>query len=123
MLTTSPDHIIDLIREYSEEAPIVVEGKNDVAALNDLGIFSVVSVNAHGGPVGTIDFLAEGGTREIIILTDYDRRGEELHKRLAELALSAGIRVNDNLRKKLREVTHVRYVENLARIIRGEKIG
>jgi len=126
MLTTSSLHIIEIIREYSEGAPVVVEGKKDVEALNACGIFDVVSVNAKGGPVGTIEFLEERGVNEIIILTDYDRRGEQLHTRLRELAISAGISVNEDLRKKLHETTHVKYVEDLARILekeRGEYIG
>ncbi len=126
MLTTSQERIIEIIREYSEDAPIVVEGTKDVAALNNLGIFEVVSVNAKGGPVGTVEFLEERRVKEIIILTDYDRRGEQLYARIRELAISAGIAVNDVLRKKLREATHVKYIEDLARILgkeRGECIG
>ncbi len=121
MLTTSRARTIEIIREYSERAPIVVEGKKDVEALNALGIFEVVSVNAKGGPVGTVEFLEEGGVREIVILTDYDRRGEQLHRRIRELANSAGIAVNDTLRKKLREETHVKYVEDLVRILKNER--
>ncbi len=121
MLTTSQARLVEIIREYSERAPIVVEGKKDVEALNALGIFDVVSVNAKGGPVGTVEFLEERSVREIIILTDYDRRGEQLHKRLRELAISAGIAVNDTLRKKLHEATHVKYVEDLARILEKER--
>ncbi len=119
MLKRSPDSILERIREYSEHCAVIVEGKKDVEALKKWGIFSVVSINAHGGPLGVIEHLEESGIREIIILTDYDRRGAQLWKRVRELAVSAGILPRDDLRRLLRAETSITYVEDLSKIQRG----
>jgi 5S rRNA maturation endonuclease (ribonuclease M5) len=126
MLTDSQSKALAIIRDNSSDFCVVVEGKKDVQALEHLGVNNIETINAHGGPVDLIDELKERGVRRIIILTDYDRTGETLAKRVSELAEAAGIHVNNVARQKIRQLFHVRFVERLDDIvneIRGEEIG
>ena len=51
--------------------------------------------------------------KEIILLTDFDRRGELLKKRLVELCKNDGIEVNLSFRKELRRLTGLNTIEEL----------
>ncbi len=84
----------------------LVEGKNDKKALNELGITNVQTL--HKSLQETVT-----GINEAIILTDYDRKGEELKVRLEELFKGEGKRVDTSYRKQLRILTGLNYVEGL----------
>ena len=65
--------------------PIVVEGKNDVIALNKLGITGEMILAKTSGKsfLDVLSEIEEKGEREVILLFDFDKRGKEWTKRLA----------------------------------------
>jgi 2,5-diamino-6-(ribosylamino)-4(3H)-pyrimidinone 5'-phosphate reductase len=68
-----------LIQESSKGIPIVVEGKKDVQTLRRLGVCGEI-VSAKTGGKSQLDLLCqieESGTKEVILLFDFDRRGKE----------------------------------------------
>jgi len=69
-----------LAEESQKGTPIIVEGKKDVATLKELGIEGKVVPTKTGGK-SCLDVVTEveaSGTREVILLLDFDRRGKEL---------------------------------------------
>ena len=63
------------LREDNKKIPIIVEGEKDIEALQKLGLKgTIISVNAGISLTDFCDRLA-GKFKEIIILTDWDRRG------------------------------------------------
>ena len=115
-----------LIAVSGEDVPIIVEGKKDSTALQELGvnarIICVKSSRKH-----TLDLLKAIKTKkEAVILTDFDRRGAELAKIVANCLEELEVKPNlfywkalENLVK--RDVKDVEglasYVEKLKRIM------
>ncbi|ACV25098.1 toprim domain-containing protein [Methanocaldococcus fervens] len=93
--------VIEELKIEAEEKPIIVEGKRDVESLEKLGIegtFIVISKT----PVYLIaDELVRKGIKEVILLTDFDRRGRLLAKAIVEEFRHRGIKVNTKLRHEI----------------------
>ena len=72
------DELEEALSELIEEnkiIPIVVEGEKDISALKKLGVNGVIiSINSGLSLTDFCDFLARD-YKDIIILTDWDRRG------------------------------------------------
>jgi 5S rRNA maturation endonuclease (ribonuclease M5) len=101
--------------ESEKGGVIVVEGHRDRDSLRKMGI---------GGPIlclqssrkNTVGFAEElDGVRDVIVLTDFDREGVSLAKRLFRVLSSRGVRTNLLLWRDLRRVTRsdVRSIEEL----------
>jgi 5S rRNA maturation endonuclease (ribonuclease M5) len=74
-----------LTTELTKGTPIIVEGRNDVNALNELDLEGDI-ISAKSSGKSFLDVLGEverRGKREVILLLDFDRRGKELTTRLA----------------------------------------
>jgi 2,5-diamino-6-(ribosylamino)-4(3H)-pyrimidinone 5'-phosphate reductase len=75
-----------LATESAKGTPIIVEGRNDVNALDELGVEGDVILAKSSGK-SFLDVLSEverRGKREAILLMDFDRRGKEWTNRLAQ---------------------------------------
>src|SRR5205807_8932752 len=90
--------IIDELRTQSEAGvPIIVEGRRDEAALRRLGVTGKVHcLKARGESRHEfIDRL--DGTKEAIVLTDFDREGKELetwlYKELSQRGVKSDIKI------------------------------
>jgi 2,5-diamino-6-(ribosylamino)-4(3H)-pyrimidinone 5'-phosphate reductase len=68
-----------LIEESSKGTLIIVEGKNDVKTLRQLGVEGQIMSAKTGGRtrLDVIREVDESGAREVIMLLDFDRRGRE----------------------------------------------
>ncbi|MCW4034827.1 MAG: toprim domain-containing protein [Candidatus Bathyarchaeota archaeon] len=77
--------LLERLKQQAEKGtPIVVEGKNDVKALNKLGITGDM-ISAKTAGKSFLDVVSEIENRElpeVILLLDFDRRGQEYTKRL-----------------------------------------
>jgi 5S rRNA maturation endonuclease (ribonuclease M5) len=74
-----------LTKESTKGTPIIVEGRNDVNALHELGLQGDI-ISAKSSGKSFLDVLGEvekSGKREVILLMDFDRRGKEWTNRLA----------------------------------------
>ena len=66
---------ISELRDENKEIPIIVEGDKDIEALRKLNINgTIISVNAGTSLTDFCDKIADKN-KDIIILTDWDRRG------------------------------------------------
>jgi 5S rRNA maturation endonuclease (ribonuclease M5) len=74
-----------LTKESNKGTPIIVEGRNDVNALHELGLQGDI-ISAKSSGKSFLDVLGEvegRGKREVILLMDFDRHGKEWTNRLA----------------------------------------
>lgn len=127
MLTPDAEKLLCELSDPSADFVVIVEGKKDVEALQRLGVIRAEMLNRYPGIVEMADVLAERGVRRAVILTDYDRAGRKLARRIGAALSSAGIRVEWHVRARLRRVFGITHVENLDRIVekmeRGEMYG
>ncbi len=72
---------------------VIVEGRKDVQALKELGIHSIP---INGRPLHKVVSELKGG--EVVILTDFDRKGRALAARLRALCEAHRIATNPGLR-------------------------
>jgi len=108
-----------LIAVGEEGTPIIVEGKKDFAALRELGVDApIICVKSSRKPV--LDLLKAIKTKkEAVILTDFDRRGAELAKTVANCLEEVGVKPNLFYWRELRNLVKrdVKDVEGLASYI------
>lgn len=90
---------------------IFVEGQKDRRALQKLGCMRVYTV--AGNLALSCAKAASQGTEEVVILTDFDRRGKEMVKRAKEELERYGIRGESETRKNISKVLHVKHFENI----------
>jgi 5S rRNA maturation endonuclease (ribonuclease M5) len=92
---------IALLVELSDSGvPIAVEGHKDVAALRRLGLTGPIwRLGRHG-----IVALADELTRydKLLVLFDFDDRGEELARQLTEQLQGRGTTILEETRRRLR---------------------
>lgn len=89
------------------ESLILVEGKNDCASLKRVGLLNTIPIS---GRVKRVCELV-GTNSLVVILTDLDRRGDELAVRAQEELVACGIIANVEMRKVLGRLLGVRYFE------------
>lgn len=110
-----------LINESAKGTLIIVEGRKDVDTLRKLGIEGhIISAKTRGKSV--LDVLGEVeelGSREVVVLMDFDRRGRELTKRLVQGFERMRIKPNLVFWKELRRLVgrEVKDIEGLASYI------
>ena len=92
---------IDELIELNKTTPVIVEGKKDVESLRSLGIEGeIINYNSGKSIIATCESVAEK-YNEIIILTDWDRKGGTLARELKRCLESLGIRTNTDIRARL----------------------
>ena len=86
-----------LATESTKGIPIIVEGRNDINALHELGLEGDI-ISAKSSGKSFLDVLGEiegRGKREVILLMDFDRHGKEWTNRLARRLEE--MKINPNL--------------------------
>lgn len=90
---------------------IIVEGKEDKAALRRIGITNVVQLNKR--PLyKVVEELIEKA-KEVIILTDLDKEGKQLYGKLNHDLRRFGVKVDNKFRNFLFKHTKLRQIEGL----------
>ena len=93
--------VIDELEMLSQEMPVVVEGMRDVEALSLLGIRKNVVSLSRGV---SIFALCESLSKEwdsVLILTDWDRKGGRLARKLREALMANGAKPVEIVRTQL----------------------
>ncbi|MEM1514866.1 MAG: toprim domain-containing protein [Candidatus Bathyarchaeia archaeon] len=92
------NYLIERLKEeVSAGALLIVEGEKDVVSLKTIGINSnIIAVKSNRKTLQEIIDELSSLNREIILLTDFDRRGRELAERLYKSL--EGMRAKVNLR-------------------------
>jgi len=109
------------IREQSGGgAVIVVEGKHDVTSLRNLGICGKI-VPLGGQPLLNFADTLACGSDSVIVLTDWDRRGNELAQRIALYLQPHTVTVDTSLRDRLKKLVQkdIKDVQGLGRYLTG----
>lgn len=91
------ERLMKLLTEF-EDKLIIVEGKHDEKALKSLGVKHIIAINRR--PLYEVAEIASKSKREIIILTDFDKKGREMEKTLKSLLQIKGKHPNSKLRYK-----------------------
>ncbi len=103
------EEILSLIDEICEQKiPVIVEGHNDKKALRELGIESIFTLNL---PLFKIVERVKG--KEVVILTDLDKKGKQLYRRIQHDCIHHGIKINNKLRHFLFRETELTHIEGL----------
>lgn len=98
--------------KINKTVPIVVEGENDIIALNTLGIHGkIIPLNSGLSILNLCDTIAKKWN-EIIILTDWDRQGGRLCKRIID-NLQGRTSCNTDFRKIFAKNSMVKDLEGL----------
>lgn len=112
------DRVIEDVKtEADGDTVIMVEGRNDEAALRRLGVEAdVVRVSGNGRSLAETALRVAGGYDDAILLTDWDRQGDALLDELKSLLERHGVVPNTVHRKRLRNLTAkaIHDVESLA---------
>lgn len=99
--------IVEEIRRIVEDMNeridlVIVEGVHDEIVLRNLGYRGeILKFSSFRGVLSISDFLEKRFQGKIVlILTDYDRRGEMINKSLKEALETSRVKVEENLRRE-----------------------
>ncbi|AKB56052.1 MULTISPECIES: toprim domain-containing protein [Methanosarcina] len=109
------EELLSELSEYSGRgAIIIVEGKRDVLSLKRLGIEGNFELATHQSLFNFSEKISRLGS-EVVILTDWDRRGDILAIKLSEYFQSFGLKPELEIRNKLRLISQkeIKDVESL----------
>jgi 5S rRNA maturation endonuclease (ribonuclease M5) len=106
------EKLLSELQEENKSIPIIVEGDKDVAALRKLDIKETIISTNTGRPLADFcDRIAEQ-YRDIIILTDWDRRGGRLCHTIRK-NLEGRVNCNIKYRELFARYSMIRTVEGL----------
>lgn len=94
--------VLDELREANEETPIVVEGARDVVSLRALGFTGHIIPLHSGDPLFQVGEAIAAQADEVIILTDWDMKGQQLFEALRTALAANGTRADGKFRDRLR---------------------
>ncbi|MGA2675514.1 MAG: toprim domain-containing protein [Methanobacterium sp.] len=114
--------IMEELQSYAERGmPILIEGKKDEEALINLGINGNF-IKVSGSPLKLYEITEKAieSSSRIIILTDFDKKGNELAKKLSEDIQGFGSHPDLEIRRKIMGITHkyIKDIESLSRHMR-----
>ena len=112
------DKIEELLAELSEfsarEAIIIVEGKRDIFSLRKLGIEGNFELATNTPLYNFTETVSKIGN-EVVVLTDWDRRGDLLAVKLSGYFENFGLKPELQIRHKMKLMCHkeIKDVESL----------
>lgn len=107
-----------LLEASGQGTAIIVEGMRDMRALRALGISGPV-ILASRRPALELAEDAARRYKEIIVLTDWDQKGDEMAGMIDQHLRSAGIRADLDIRSRLKKLVRkeIKDVESLSRYV------
>lgn len=100
--------LIQELRQQSDEgAAIIVEGKRDRRALRELGINGPVILGTQKALLELCEEVAREYSK-VIVLTDWDEKGDKLARLMPEFLNNAGASVNTDLRQRIKSLVKKR---------------
>ena len=106
------EKIIDELGEENRSIPIIVEGKKDIEALRKLDINGeIIGINSGHTLIDFCDKIAQEHT-DIIILTDWDRKGGYLCRTIKK-NLEGRVNCNTKYRELFAKNAMIRTLEGL----------
>lgn len=89
------------IADLNKKIPIIVEGEKDKAALRQIGMAGEIIVINCGFSIEILCEVVSRKYNEVIILTDWDKKGGVLARKLKDLLTANGTKYNDVLRARI----------------------
>ncbi len=102
--------MVKIMQELKEEV-VFVEGKRDKAALSALGITKTFAIS--GTLRAVCEKLASANVAKVVVLTDLDRRGNELAELAQQELERYSIFANTDYRRILGKVLRIKHFEEL----------
>jgi len=95
----------------------IVEGRKDKEALESLGFSKVIQLGSNNSIYSIVESLQ--GKKNVSILTDLDKEGKALEKRILQYFNMYGIQENKEPREILFQmnIQHIESLRNLANLI------
>lgn len=112
------EEFITSLLKHNRTSAVVVEGKKDKKAVEELGCKQVYCIDTH------LYLLAEKVSlkhKKVIILTDLDAEGKKLHALLKSHFAQLGVHVVEEPREHLFETT-IRQVEGLTTHLKRQSL-
>ncbi len=111
--------VIEELKICGEQGiPVLIEGRKDENALKELGINgNFIKVSGSGLKLFEIAEIATQSSSRVVILTDFDRKGNQLAKRLSEDIQSLGSHPDLSFRRIIMGITRrfIKDIESLPR--------
>lgn len=98
--------VLDELRDANDTTPIVVEGQRDVASLRLLGMGGDLIALHSGVPLFQVAEAIAQESKGVILLTDWDRKGDILFEQLSAALAANGVKVDGRLRDEIKH--HIR---------------
>jgi 5S rRNA maturation endonuclease (ribonuclease M5) len=98
--------------------PVLIEGRKDEKALKELGVNgNFIKVSGSGLKLFEIAEIATQSSSRVVILTDFDRKGNQLARRLSEDIQRLGCHPDLRLRRTIMGITRrfIKDIESLPR--------
>ncbi|AGK60770.1 Small primase-like proteins (Toprim domain) [Archaeoglobus sulfaticallidus PM70-1] len=113
--------IKEIARACDDGAVIIVEGRSDEKALKEMGIHGEVRFASISSDAEIVDSVR---SRFVILLTDWDYRGNKIEKELSRKLELNGIAVDREYRKRLFRIVgkEVRTIEDIPKLIKKAEI-
>jgi len=92
----------------SSKKCILVEGRKDKRALEQLGIEKIIMFS--NAPHHSLETIEE---KEVVILTDLDRHGKKLYKIAKQNLQARGIKIDRKFREFLLRETTITHIESI----------
>ena len=111
---------LEELKYYGEQGvPILIEGRKDEEALKKLGVEGEF-IKVSGTPLNLFE-IAEIAAKssKVIILTDFDKKGNQLAKRLSQDIQSLGSEPDMQIRRRIMGMTrkYIKDIQSLPRHI------
>ena len=109
----SDNELLQMIEKLSDSGKtIIVEGKKDKAALEKLGVKNkIFTINK---PLFAVAEEIAAKSKDVVILTDLDKKGKELYGKLSTMLQRLGVRIDNYYREFLFKKTKIRQIEGLS---------
>ena len=99
--------------ERIQDKAIIVEGKKDKIALENLGCKKIITLNGNKAGLHNIVEKLPENCKEAVILTDLDKKGKQLYHRIKKILTINKIKIDDRFRIYLFRETKIRQIEGL----------
>ncbi|MDF1557087.1 MAG: hypothetical protein P1P80_02730 [ANME-2 cluster archaeon] len=102
------EELIQDLRQWSDEgAAIIVEGMRDIRALRELGITGPIMLGTQKALLELCEEVAREYSN-VIVLTDWDNKGEKLARLMEGFLNNAGAVVNTDIRERIKALVKKR---------------
>lgn len=119
MLASAEEIIEELEKLKTSNKLIVVEGLKDKRALESFGLNKIVTLSKK--PLFSVIEDITAKEKEVVILTDFDKKGKELYGRLAKYFERFGVKVDNKFRLFLLKNTKLSHIEGLNTYVNKRK--